>query len=372
MKKQSKVALQESVTTPISSSKKNFLSEINYLRGFTIFLILWCHMRGWIGMFGKADWTTSWWIIEKVRATYVDFGTSSHFVFISGVLFYQIFYKRGFEYKRFMKSKFLKVMLPWFIIATVFTAFRLYSGHGSFFDSNFMYYAGYCYASFWYMPFIMLIFACSCFFIKFIESSFKAQLVILLLSTIFAMCLGRHNTNPFLSVLFWSCFYFFGILVGIYYDKILSLDKNTKMCIIAATVLYMATLASVNPTNWLTDAATYDFSFADKIAWIVPAKMLLSLTFLFFFCWFKDFGWHWLKWILNLFAKYSFSIFFLHQFVLLHFERHGHKAFFSQFNFYELQLICFALAFIVCFLCIVVAAPIKRITGKYSRMVIGS
>ena len=371
MKELSKVVPQAGAT-PISSPKKNFLDEINYLRGFTIFLILWCHMRGWVGAFSKADWNTSWWIIEKVRATYVDCGTSSHFVFISGVLFYQVFYKRGFDYRRFVKSKLLKVMTPWFIIATIFTAFRLYSGHGSFFDSNFMYYGGYCYASFWYMPFIMLIFLCSCFFLKFIESSLKAQLVILVISTIFAMCLGRHNTNPFLSVLFWSCFYFFGILVGIYYDKLLALDTNTKLCIVAATVLYMATLASVDPAYWLPSVGTYDFKFADKLAWIVPAKMLLSLSLLYFFYWFKDAGWRWLKGLLNLFAKYSFSIFFLHQFVLLNFERHGHRAFFAHFNFYGLQLICFLLAIAVCFLCILVAAPIKRLAGKYSRMIIGS
>lgn len=350
---------------------KEYFTEINYLRGLSIFFIVWCHCVGMIRTVGGADWSSTWWILDNVRATVVD-GSSSLFVFISGFLFYHIFYKRGFEYRPFLKGKLLKVFLPWLLITTVFAAYRLSRGQGSFFDSNFVYYGCYYYWSFWYVPFIMVTFLCSCFYIKFIEADTKSQILVLVVSTAFSMCLGRHNGNAFLSALFWNAFYLFGIFVGVNYYKMKSWDIGTKQCVFAATVLALAALASSGDWHYIKDWGTYHLKLNERIEWMVLGKMLLCVSLVGIFYYFKDHGWRWLRWTLNLLAKYSFSIFFLHQFALLWLERHPHRAFFAQLNFYGLHTVAFIAGIVMCVLCIAVAAPVKKLTGKYSRMVIGA
>ena len=62
--------------------------------------------------------STQWEVVNRAFDALVQ-GDTAFFVFISGFLFYKIFYKRGFEYKTFLKGKFFKVFLPWFIITTL-------------------------------------------------------------------------------------------------------------------------------------------------------------------------------------------------------------------------------------------------------------
>ena len=75
----------------------------------------------------EGGWASNWLVLEDFRSAFIDDG-SAFFVFISGFLFYSIFYKRGFDYKKFMISKIKKVFCPYFVVAT---AFLLYRNHFS-------------------------------------------------------------------------------------------------------------------------------------------------------------------------------------------------------------------------------------------------
>lgn len=75
--------MNSQIVISASNSKKDYFTEINYLRGLAIFFIVYCHMRGWIGANSKADWSSTWWIFDNVRATIVD-GASS-LLFLSRV-----------------------------------------------------------------------------------------------------------------------------------------------------------------------------------------------------------------------------------------------------------------------------------------------
>ena len=81
--------------------------------------------------------------------------------------FYALFYKRGFDYKVFIKNKLLKVFCPYFIISSIFVLYRASLVYYNI-DDNFIFYS-YLYWSFWYVPFIMVMFAISPIFINFIE-----------------------------------------------------------------------------------------------------------------------------------------------------------------------------------------------------------
>ena len=116
------------ISTEMNANKVYF-DEINLFRGFCIFTIVWGHMVGMIWSFSKVYYQTEWEVFNRIYACLIQ-GNTTFFVFISGFLFYKVFYIRGFNYKKFILGKFKKVFMPWLIITTIFACFRLYSGHG--------------------------------------------------------------------------------------------------------------------------------------------------------------------------------------------------------------------------------------------------
>lgn len=82
-----------------------YLDYINYFRGFAILLVV-------LGHFLYFPEST---VTEKLIKAIIKGGTSP-FVFISGFLFHHIFYRRGFDYKKFMKNKLKNVLLPYTIV----------------------------------------------------------------------------------------------------------------------------------------------------------------------------------------------------------------------------------------------------------------
>lgn len=147
------------------TAKIKYYNDVNLFRGFAIFIIVWQHILMLIKFYGGVNWETHWQSIENLRSAFFDGGTS-YFVFISG-FFYALFYKRGFDYKVFIKNKLLKVFCPYFIISSIFVLYRATLVYYNI-DDNFIFYS-YLYWSFWYVPFIMVMFAISPIFINFIE-----------------------------------------------------------------------------------------------------------------------------------------------------------------------------------------------------------
>ena len=78
------------------------LDEFDYLRGTGIFFVVWGHMTQLVGEYNFLD---NYAKFSKMIAFTVQ-GTTAVFVFISGFMFYWVYYKRGFDYKTFLKSKF--------------------------------------------------------------------------------------------------------------------------------------------------------------------------------------------------------------------------------------------------------------------------
>lgn len=351
-------------------TKKIYYDEINYFRGFAIFCIVWAHFRGltWGAVGGHVQ--SSWEIVNNIFTALIS-GNTAFFVFISGFLFYSIFYKRGFDYQSFIRGKFLKVFMPYLIITLTFICYRLLRDHGSIIDSNFLIYGGFLYWSFWYVPYIMVAFIFSPLYLKFIETKNKYQIILFALSLALSICLGRHNTNPILSFFFWNSFYLAGILLALNYERYRKLPGNDRHCILCITIAFMGLLISWDNMYYFKDHWTYDVKFAEKIELLVIGKILCAIVLMDFFFWFKGKGSYILKSILATLAKYSFSIFFLHQFAILYFERHPHKTFIAELNIWQMFALSLMLTILVCALCIMVAYLIKCLTKQYSRIIIG-
>jgi len=315
------------------------------------------------------NWSSNWLILEDFRSAFIDDG-SAFFVFISGFLFYSVFYRRGFDYKRFMYGKLTKVFCPYFIIATLFL---LYNNHFSFkgIDDVFVL-NSYTFMSFWYIPFIMVMFSVSPIFINYIKLENKFKIIILILSAVVSCLIGRRNYNPFLSTIFWMSFYLLGIFVAINYDKLNRKSINDKLCIVYIAILIsVTTMCLTGYPKKVYNFPTWELSF-NHPSFIVFGKLSLCLAYLIFFGWLINKNLAIVNGVFEIFAKYSFSIFFLQQFFLLYLIRHNHREFFSSLNFWQTELVSLIVAIGVSVACILIAWVVKKLTGRYSRMVIGA
>ena len=350
--------------------KKQFYEEIHLFRGFAIFTIVLGHMMMCIAQWGGPDLSMGWPFLERLRDV-LCLGNTAFFVFISGFLFFPIFYKRGYEFKPFMKGKLLKVFCPWLLIATIFVVWRIVHENVDP-DSNFIIYCGYFYWSFWYVPFIMALFAVSGIFVRFIECSLKTQLIIFAASLLISMMLGRHNLNPVLSVIFWAPLYLAGILTAIRYEKLCSASRIDKEVFYGLGALLIGVIVTLDGYSKLVGYGPYEVRFGEHVEIVLIAKLFLCLALTDFFRWIKDRAGKCVKALLGVLADYAFSIFFLHQFFILSLERHHRKAWFSGLDYWGWIGASVLAALVVCALCAAFAWGIKKLTGRWSRMIIGT
>ena len=136
--------------------RKEWLEEFDYFRGVCIFCIVYQHVLQHMGIDAVLDGTGN----PVYRALYVlIYQSTLLFVFISGFLFHRVFYA-DFNYVRFMKNKVQKIFCPYLTIATalliVGAAYKFFVLHTPITAKTFIH--AYFYGSFWYIPFIMLVF----------------------------------------------------------------------------------------------------------------------------------------------------------------------------------------------------------------------
>jgi surface polysaccharide O-acyltransferase-like enzyme len=297
-----------------------FLNSFNYFRAIAIIYIVSAHTY-WV-----ANWEKKPLLYERFISIMVANGTVL-FVFISGFLFYHVFYAK-FRYFDFVYKKFKNVFVPFLILSTLPILYYLYIQSGPidyfFFDRNeygiwyqyikpaLLYYAfGYAQPPYWYMPFIMLTFLISPLHIKFIRMNTVAQSVILVVLLIISMLLHRpvNNLNPIQAVGYFSSAYFWGIYCSIHKEKIYKLLKGKDLFLLIP-ILGLAIFQILNfPKIHLYVKPAFELSYPDII---FLQKVFLCLFFMVFLHRFEGI---YIK-ILDDIAKASFAIFFLHCFII--------------------------------------------------------
>lgn len=148
----------------MENKKKSFLNYINVFRGLAILLIIAGHTM----QFGE---NTS--LIHKINCEIICGGTAL-FIFISGFLFQHL--SSRFEYKTYLKKKWTNVVLPYFMtsIAGIAFCFIYPQTYGNSFDGlnpilqiPMLLSTGRIHNTpTWFIPMIVLFFLCSLFFIK--------------------------------------------------------------------------------------------------------------------------------------------------------------------------------------------------------------
>ena len=364
-----------------SATKKSFLDEFDYFRGMAIFLIVLGHvlyrLNSYAGtplnIYDDAFGFRYWYAYELLFI----WDSTALFVFISGFLFYYVFYQRGFDYEKFLTNKFKNVISPYFIIIFLLIVIRFSIEKGETVYNKDWFFSSFWYNAFWYIPFITIIFAASPFFTKFISANNKNQTLFLIGAVTYSLFTARNQSNPWQSSVFWASYYLFGIYIAMRYERFKTMTFEKMMMIALSFFIFVAISLSIDKENvWLRSVQGWKFRFHfDNLK--VVSKLLQCLLLLSVCLFLKERTSKFallLKKGLHFLAKYSFSIFFLHVFLIFAIERNSYdiQAFMTGRSRTEVHVFSYLLTIMVCALCGCFAMFVKKFAGKRSRMLIGS
>lgn len=269
-----------------------FLKSINWFRGIAIILIVLSHVQP----------ITFGGFLENEPLIY---NGTFFFVLIAGFLFYHL--KSDYEYTSYMKKKTKYVILPYLFALTpgVLLALYFYFNDLVWFNANqipevenVVYYVAYLITHggavlepYWFIPMIVLFFIFSPVSKKIMESDYLGLVVIVSLT--FTLLLIRPS-YPELSFFHWFGVYFLGGYLSKNYTVI---ERNKYLILPVSFALFLVVInINISPLNF--DQAN---------------KMILSFTILSFLCILEEKKFE-IKW-LDVLAKYSFGIFFLHAYI---------------------------------------------------------
>jgi fucose 4-O-acetylase-like acetyltransferase len=346
------------------------LLAFDYFRGVSILLIV-------------AGHSYDTWVIDKfferVLANLITGGTAL-FVFISGFFFHYVFYG-NFNYHEFIKKKLSLVFLPYLILSTIgISYYLLFSNNlpfGSVLELNepeslldYVYtyliyiYTGRIVNAYWYMPFIIIIFALSPIFIRYIQLSMEKRLALFFVLLLFSMIIQRplSNISPIHSVLYFISIYLLGINASLHIDRITNFLNGKIMMLGVATIgLAMLQAFFFEGHGNFHKESIFDFRGFDTI---VIQKIAMSAFFLALLFGLERYNLIWLKSL----ATMSFAIFFIHPWVELIYSEIVPSSLMVDIPGF--------LTFIIRFVCVMtlsigVASFIKLIFGRRSRYAIG-
>lgn len=363
-----------------SQTKSAYLKEFDYFRGIAILIVVFWHM---IVILGEHEFLMNGYAEFSKLISFTFNCSTGLFVFISGFMFYWVYYRRGFRYGAFLHGKFNNLFRPYFLIATIFSLTHLIYGAytGRLAEWNFwidnaverFFLDTWMYWSFWYMPFIAVVFILSPVYLKFIRLRIDLQFFLLAVNLLMSCSVGRDNTDPLQSCVFFSPFYLFGIICAQNYKQIKNFSVKfwiRLLWLYLMTILLVAVFGRYEYGAVHLPLPTLGITFTDVTpVFKLPECLLLLLAGEKLANTLKT-----LKEILTIMGKFSFTVFFLHNFFISAFE----EMFFWGGAIKPLQdnvwlyVVGFAMAAVVCGICIFVAARLKERLGTNSRIYIGT
>ncbi|MFL7033487.1 acyltransferase [Vibrio lentus] len=304
-----------------------FLQSISNFRGITIILIVMGHSYTY-GLSSTGE-------IGNVLKNIITGGTSL-FVFISGYMFYHVFYPR-YGYSKFIKGKFKNVGVPYLLLGSVAVLAYYLLNWGYFNPVEYMVdpesayrngvlfqpsdsdattalkymLTGHFLTAYWYIPFVLLCFLTAPIHMLFIKSAPKSQLIIICSLSILSLFIHRavEGTNPLQSLVYFTPIYLIGISVCMNKDKVSQYLDNKTLLLLLFVVVILSFYQSYTGINGNSHKPFFesdgiDVVFIQKIALIfLLYGALEKLSF-------KS------KW-LDTISDTSFAIFFIHPWLLL-------------------------------------------------------
>jgi fucose 4-O-acetylase-like acetyltransferase len=347
------------------------LVSFDYFRGVAILFIVAGHSFG--------TWSLDTFS-GKVLANIIYSGTAL-FVFISGFFFHHIFHK-DFDLKIFMEKKTNNVLIPYLILSTLgFIYFalssesfpfldRLISTDGSSWTDYIQLYVSYQWTgrimyAYWYIPFIMIIFLISPLFIAYIRLSLAVRLSLMLILLLFSAFFVHRpilNMSPIHSVIYYIPVYLIGINCSINRQEIEPFIKG-KMLFLGFIVLALAVIQSIYFDSRGAPSKANIFSYGG-----VDINIFQKIALCFFFISLLHRYENTTIPGLKLLASSSFTIYFLHTWVLHITNKYHPYGVFS--NVPEILVWLGIIVFTVA-TSMLIAYSIKAVLKHNSRYVIG-
>ncbi len=293
------------------------LTSIEHMRAIAILMIV----VGHASYFAPADATdlASGFVKNLVQ------GGTTYFVFVSGYMFHHVFHDR-YQFRPFMTGKFRTVAAPYLFISIpliIWTSIRQPSLADRLFgdpmtgdpfsavETGVRFLAtGAVLPAFWYVPFIMLIFALSPLYRGFISLSSGAQKTLITLSILTAILVHRpiENLNAFQSVIYFTPAYLIGIFMSLNRDSFLRWVRGKEAYfLIAGLMLAGMQTYSGHIGNYHKPISAYG-----GIDLMLPQKLFLCIAFFALLERASDFRAR----TLEIISATSFAIFFLHMLFL--------------------------------------------------------
>lgn len=310
-------------------------------------------------------------------------GGSALFVFISGFFLHRVFFRRKVEYKTFLKKKIIAVGVPYLILSSLFlTLFWFVEGRlptrslkerlptGFSFDDfstiellfiNIL--TGRHIVAYWYIPFVLALFAMTPIFYSFIRLKFWQQFSITAILFFLAAFLFWRPTaglNPLHSVLYFTPFYLLGIIYSLKEDLVIQTVFKQKLLLFILLLLSLYVMTDLGQSGNNTKLNPFIYTGIDFMVFQKIILIILILALL------KDYLSQRVS-ILSFVADNSFPVFFIHGWII---------ALLGFMGFDELVpnnlagvLVAFLFVFSMSLLC---AALTKKILRGYSRFIIGT
>lgn len=337
-----------------------FITSFHYFRGLAILIIIAGHVH-----VGNIE-------INNPVFTNLVSGSSALFIFISGYLF-QHLQKGDFNYSLYLNRKFKYVILPYLICSTPAIISIAMSGkfhpllgdvttvEGSLINLL----TGRHVTAYWYVPFAALIFISAPIIVHFSSLKNKIQLSILCSLSILAIYAHRPigGLNPFHSFIYYIPFYLFGIYSVVNRDLIQKI-KSYNIVFLFVTILLAYIQGNVVGYIGSSHKDLFTFSGVDIMYLQKVALLLFVITSL-------DLLENKNVKPLSFFANISFSLYFIHGYVLVLLTRLSINDKLLSYGLSDVTatLIKFTLVVAISSL---LSTCIIKILGKRSRYFIGS
>lgn len=351
-----------------------FLSYIHNLRGVAILFVVGVHARG-----NAFDWS-SHPVAHDILATLFDSQEGNGtvmFLFIGGFLFQHI-QKHRFDFKKYIQQKFKVIILPYILISIPLIIFRIVthfqplSVSEDFVDKPFIYQffyhllAGTHMAPFWFISTIILFYLTAPllhaldrpFFYKFVFP-------IIFVAGLFTYR-SFHNGNPLLLYIHYLPVYIAGMWASVYKDRIFSMDLKYFWILIAAylAITFFEFQGAFTVARDMTfEQLLSDGSIVLNMYLVRTVILCFAISMLFYYLQFVRMP------FLEILAEYSFGIYFVHFILIIV----GRKLLEIASVTVDFSIITFGIFLaIITATSVLIVFVVKKLTGPYSRNLIGS
>ncbi len=350
-----------------------FLSYILSLRGVAIFIVVGVHALGnifeWEGYPETFEFLSVFFEAREGNGTLM-------FIFIGGFLF-QYITRDNWNFRRYLEKKFLHVILPYLLISIPIIAYRIATDFSfalppGFNDRSvayrFAYYmfTGAHLAPFWFISTIVLYYLSAPVFHFLDQPKAYKYVMPILLFTCFFTYRSEHNANTFISYMHYFPIYYLGMWTSYNWNRLLPIMNRILYPMLA---VYVA-ITVANLAGWIPLPERLSFEEVLRqgiIRFNIDLLKALLLCFIAMFVLYKLRSKRFL--FLEILGEYSFGIFFVHCLFIYGSKKvWEHLAGDTQFS---------PVGFIVYLSFIVLISTatvffVKKMTGRYSRNLIGS